>query len=86
MLIRCAGKELTILEVVQRLVPDIFPTPIPVDLSETSAITAPAPSHAVAILHGIPLPMAAPILWLSRHLSYPDNFLHLAVTTAPSGT
>jgi len=29
--------------------------------------------------HGVVLPMETPLQWLSQHLSYPDNFLHLCV-------
>ncbi|KAJ3057445.1 autophagy protein 5 [Rhizophlyctis rosea] len=78
------GKDLTVSDILQRLVPDMLPPPP--NPSDTNTISPPAPATPVAVLHGIPLPMTAPILWISRHLSYPDNFLHVAVTTAPSGT
>nr|CAG4652079.1 EOG090X0BB3 [Triops cancriformis] len=29
--------------------------------------------------HGIRIPLETPLQWLSEHLSYPDNFLHLTV-------
>lgn len=31
------------------------------------------------ILHGIEVPLESPLQWLSEHLSYADNFLHLVV-------
>lgn len=35
---------------------------------------------SVAVLiHGIDTPMDTPLQWLSEHLSYPDNFLHIVV-------
>lgn len=30
-------------------------------------------------IHGINPPMDTPLQWLSEHLSYPDNFLHLCI-------
>lgn len=29
--------------------------------------------------HGIQVPTDTPLQWLSEHLSYPDNFLHLCL-------
>lgn len=31
------------------------------------------------IIHGLQPPLETPIHWLSEHLSYPDNFLHLSL-------
>nr|CAG4634994.1 EOG090X0BB3 [Alona affinis] len=31
------------------------------------------------IIHGIDMPLETPLQWLSEHLSYPDNFLHLCI-------
>lgn len=31
------------------------------------------------IIHGIELPLETPLQWLSEHLSYPDNFLHICL-------
>lgn len=31
--------------------------------------------------HGITPPLETPLQWMSEHLSYPDNFLHLVVTS-----
>ena len=31
------------------------------------------------ITHGIEPPLDTPIQWLSEHLSYPDNFLHISI-------
>lgn len=33
------------------------------------------------LIHGIELPRDTPVLWLSEHFSYPDNFLHICVIT-----
>jgi len=35
-------------------------------------------------IHGIPPPLDTPLQWLSEHLSYPDNFLHIALTMKES--
>lgn len=32
--------------------------------------------------HGIIPPMDTPLQWLSEHMSYPDNFLHLCLTSS----
>lgn len=37
------------------------------------------------LIQGIEVPMSTPILWLSEHFSYPDNFLHIAVTDRDNG-
>lgn len=31
--------------------------------------------------HGISPPLETPLQWMSEHMSYPDNFLHLIVTS-----
>ncbi|KAK4013125.1 hypothetical protein OUZ56_025365 [Daphnia magna] len=31
------------------------------------------------VVHGIDLPLETPLQWISEHLSYPDNFLHLCI-------
>jgi len=36
-------------------------------------------SQISVITHGIELPRDTPIQWMSEHLSYPDNFLHLCI-------
>ena len=36
------------------------------------------------ITHGIQPPLETPIQWLSEHLSFPDNFLHLVLTISKS--
>ncbi|XP_045197350.2 autophagy protein 5-like [Mercenaria mercenaria] len=33
------------------------------------------------LIQGIEVPTDSPVLWLSEHFSYPDNFLHICVTT-----
>ncbi|WAR08600.1 ATG5-like protein [Mya arenaria] len=38
------------------------------------------------LIQGIEVPGETPILWLSEHLSYPDNFLHICVVNQPSMT
>ncbi|KAJ3402009.1 autophagy protein 5 [Chytridiales sp. JEL 0842] len=32
-----------------------------------------------AIVHGISVPLETPVLWLSRNMSYADNFLHVVI-------
>lgn len=31
------------------------------------------------IIHGVEPPLETPIMWLSEHMSYPDNFLHISI-------
>jgi len=31
------------------------------------------------IVHGVDVPLELPLQWMSEHLSYPDNFLHICV-------
>lgn len=33
------------------------------------------------VTHGIEPPRETPLQWMSEHLSYPDNFLHLICST-----
>lgn len=33
----------------------------------------------IAISHGVHLPLDVPLQWLSTHMSYADNFLHIAI-------
>ena len=35
--------------------------------------------NARVVTQGISPDLTTPILWLSRHLSYPDNFLHIVI-------
>uniref|UniRef100_UPI00358F3975 autophagy protein 5-like isoform X1 n=2 Tax=Myxine glutinosa TaxID=7769 RepID=UPI00358F3975 len=35
------------------------------------------------VTHGIRPPLDTPLQWLSEHLSYPDNFLHLCLVPVP---
>ncbi|XP_064603074.1 autophagy protein 5-like [Liolophura sinensis] len=37
------------------------------------------------LIQGIEVPVCTPTLWLSEHFSYPDNFLHIAVTDRDNG-
>ncbi|XP_060572782.1 autophagy protein 5-like [Ruditapes philippinarum] len=36
------------------------------------------------LIQGIEVPLDTPLLWLSEHFSYPDNFLHICVSTVRS--
>lgn len=36
--------------------------------------------------HGIEIPFDTPLQWLSEHLSYPDNFLHICAVSKSSST
>ncbi|KAH3738125.1 autophagy protein 5-like [Dreissena polymorpha] len=37
------------------------------------------------LLQGMEVPLSTPVHWLSEHLSYPDNFLHICVVVPNSG-
>ncbi|KAK3097153.1 hypothetical protein FSP39_006880 [Pinctada imbricata] len=37
-----------------------------------------------AVIHGVEPPLHTPILWLSEHFSFPDNFLHICVLSTDS--
>ncbi|XP_015786427.1 autophagy protein 5 [Tetranychus urticae] len=50
------------------LVRQVFPSSIEDDNEKLTVLT-----------HGIQPPFETPIHWMSEHLSYPDNFLHLCV-------
>ncbi|XP_055349368.1 autophagy protein 5-like [Paramacrobiotus metropolitanus] len=39
-------------------------------------------SSAVVLIQGIEVPRETPLQWLSEHMSYPDNFLHICVHSA----
>nr|QHA24496.1 autophagy protein 5 [Rhipicephalus haemaphysaloides haemaphysaloides] len=41
-------------------------------------ISSDGAKHSI-ITHGIQVPLDTPLQWMSEHLSYPDNFLHLCV-------
>ncbi|ESO88917.1 hypothetical protein LOTGIDRAFT_203132 [Lottia gigantea] len=36
-------------------------------------------SEKILLIQGIQPPLETPILWLSEHFSYPDNFLHICI-------
>lgn len=36
-------------------------------------------SDMKVLIQGISTPLETPVLWLSEHFSYPDNFLHICV-------
>lgn len=38
-----------------------------------------------ALIHGINVDRETPLQWLSEHLSYPDNFLHILLLTGTQG-
>ncbi|KAJ3016875.1 UNVERIFIED_CONTAM: autophagy protein 5 [Siphonaria sp. JEL0065] len=45
----------------------------------SSSLNTPNAKEFKIITHGIQVPLDTPLIWLSRHLSYPDNFLHLVL-------
>ena len=55
-----------------------------------SALVVDASEQAVpagrVITHGIEVPLDTPLQWMSEHLSYPDNFLHLCYLPNASGS
>ena len=36
------------------------------------------------MIHGIEPMLETPLQWLSEHLSYPDNFLHISIIPQPT--
>lgn len=36
------------------------------------------------VIHGIEPMLETPVQWLSEHMSYPDNFLHISVIPQPA--
>lgn len=58
------GEKATLENLLQQVVPQVLTG----DGTEYSVIT-----------HGIKVPLDTPLQWMSEHLSYPDNFLHLCV-------
>lgn len=36
------------------------------------------------VTHGIDVSLETPLQWMSEHLSYPDNFLHLCIRYPPT--
>lgn len=59
------GDSQTLKDMIQDVVPSIF--------KEDGSL-----NHKI-IIHGIEVPLESDILWLSEHLSYPDNFLHVCL-------
>ncbi|XP_076675362.1 autophagy protein 5 [Andrena cerasifolii] len=41
----------------------------------------PENENVMVLVQGIAPPLETPLQWMSEHLSYPDNFLHLVVTS-----
>jgi autophagy-related protein 5 len=37
------------------------------------------PSNIRIVTHGMEVPLETPLQWMSQHLSYPDNFIHLCI-------
>ena len=37
------------------------------------------PPHIQVLIHGMEVPPETPLQWMSQHLSYPDNFIHLCI-------
>jgi autophagy-related protein 5 len=59
------GQALTLGELIQHVLPDIDPTA----------------KHWRFIIHGIEVPIESPVQYLSEHLSYADNFLHICLVS-----
>ncbi|XP_041463575.1 autophagy protein 5-like [Lytechinus variegatus] len=62
------GEPRTLRALLKETMPNIFADPDTKD-------------HKV-LIHGIETPRDTPVQWLSEHLSYPDNFLHMCVLPA----
>ncbi|RKO87966.1 autophagy protein Apg5-domain-containing protein, partial [Blyttiomyces helicus] len=58
----------TLSDALARLLPSLF---------QPSTPTASPPPSPLTLLHGVPAPLDAPLLWLSQNCAYPDNFLHI---------
>ncbi|KNC95916.1 uncharacterized protein SPPG_08673 [Spizellomyces punctatus DAOM BR117] len=72
--------EYTLRDILGRMLPEIFPPSLDAPTTEGADNTRKSDaSEAVAILHGIVIPIETPILWLSQNCSYPDNFLHIVI-------
>lgn len=59
------GDSKTLRDMVQEVAPQTF--------NEDGSL-----NHKI-VLHGVEVPLESDILWLSEHLSYPDNFLHICL-------
>ncbi|CAO3681109.1 unnamed protein product [Umbelopsis vinacea] len=59
------GEGLTVQQTIQQLVPDL-------QLRSSER-------EIIALCHGVAIPLETPLIWASRHLAYPDNFLHIAL-------
>lgn len=64
-LTKILGEGLTIQQTIQHLVPDL-------QLRSSER-------EIIALCHGVAIPLETPLIWASRHLAYPDNFLHIAL-------
>nr|CAG4650398.1 EOG090X0BB3 [Sida crystallina] len=47
------------------------------DLLQRANLNSKGPFNVVT--HGVGIPLETPLQWMSEHLSYPDNFLHLCI-------
>ncbi|KAI9099797.1 autophagy protein Apg5-domain-containing protein [Phlyctochytrium arcticum] len=70
-------REYSIGDVLKMLLSDQSPE-LSTMVSQNTEIDAP-PASFRAVLHGFPLQLDTPILWLSQNCSYPDNFLHIVI-------
>lgn len=43
-------------------------------------------THPQVVIQGIQPPLNTPLQWLSEHVSYPDNFLHIALLPSKAST
>eukprot|EP01102_Stenamoeba_stenopodia_P013786 TRINITY_DN4518_c0_g1_i1.p1 TRINITY_DN4518_c0_g1~~TRINITY_DN4518_c0_g1_i1.p1 ORF type:complete len:303 (-),score=85.96 TRINITY_DN4518_c0_g1_i1:61-900(-) len=72
------GQERTLGNVLQQLLPLQF------HVNTNSEGVISYTTNARWLIHGISPPLETPILWLSQHLSHPDNFLYISILPAPA--
>ncbi|POM80979.1 Autophagy protein 5 [Phytophthora palmivora] len=72
------GREKTLLEVLNYLLPDLYPSATPDSASNTETL------KFQLIVHGIPVPAEVSIVELYRNFSYADGFLYVTVLAQPS--
>ncbi|KAJ3062783.1 autophagy protein 5 [Podochytrium sp. JEL0797] len=84
------GPDVTLLHALRILVPNLVPesvvstfdTEVDQMTSQLNALEvereSPKPTFKI-ISHGVSVPLETPLLWLARHFSYPDDFLHLVL-------
>nr|CAG4651238.1 EOG090X0BB3 [Simocephalus serrulatus]SVE94433.1 EOG090X0BB3 [Simocephalus serrulatus] len=49
------------------------------DLLQKANLNFESKGQYQVVIHGIDIPLETPLQWISEHLSYPDNFLHLCI-------